>query len=117
MKKSVVCLLSLLVVSSALAVGLLTSGFGRIVTASTTTARLDGFSAQSLTVHNTSTSEYVLVAVNVSTNQFNTLVTATSAVPVAASSSFTFNTQGRTSIHSLCYKTTNSTAVVYVSAY
>lgn len=92
-----------------------TTGWGRQVTASSTTTRIASVSLNLLSVENRG-SETVYVLVNATTNEFNVAITNTSGltpVPVPAGGIYTFDMATKGVIYSFCYATTNSTADVY----
>jgi hypothetical protein len=107
----------LLVAGVAVALGYVTTGFGKSATASTVTARVSGFTARTLSVYNAGTNETVFALVNSTTNEFNTRLAAGTTVPIPHGASFSFDTGGSSSIDSVCYATTNGTAAVLIGAF
>ena len=109
-----------LVLMAGLALALFSTGYGTLVSATTTSALFKGgqtWTANSVSVINLDSNNYVFVAVDCTTNQFNALVATTNAIPIPPTMSYTFDANGQDSIHSLCYATTNGTADIVVATY
>ena len=91
------------------------TGFGKIVTATTTIVQLTGFQANKVTVYNSSGAD-VFVTVDTTTNSL-LAASVTNAIAIPSGVSFTFDTATKDVIFKLNYATTNSTAVLYIACF
>jgi len=108
MKKLITLTAMVLVAGSALA--LFSTGFGSRITATTTPAKLDGFTANQGALVNQDSTNYIFVLANTDTNTLATRITAGTAIPVPPNSSWTFDCNGKDHVYNICYATTNGTA-------
>ena len=106
-----------------LAYGVLTSGWGKSVSANGTTGVTmyeSGLSLAKLKVTNTATNNspgIVYALVNVASNTLATRVAAGTAVRIPANSSYEFDGMGRAAIYSVAFSATNETVNVLLQGF
>lgn len=94
------------------------TGEGSKIAATTSPALLTFTTTlNTVSVYNSDATNDLFVLVDCSTNTLATRITAGTALPIPAGSSYTFDAQGNASIGSLCYATTNGTSTGYVAGY
>jgi len=92
------------------------SGYGRTLTATTTTTLIALSANNTVSIYNPTTN-IVHALVNCTTNEFNTLYAATNTIPVPAGQKYTFDTQAKQNIDSICYRVPAGTAVFYLAVF
>lgn len=108
------CIGVLAVATAALAI--YGTGFGKTVTATTTTGRLTDFTANSVSVINNGTNDVFALA-SCTTNTFNTRLTAGTTIRILGGTSYTFNCYTEQSIDSICYATTNAATELVIASF
>ena len=98
------------------ALALYGTGYAKTVTATTTTGRLSGFTANAVSVVNNGTND-VFAVPSCSTNTFNTRLAAGTAFRILGGTAFTFDCNQQESIASICYATTNDATEVIIGAF
>jgi hypothetical protein len=92
------------------------SGYGRTVSVTEVTSRIDGFTANKLSIYNAGAAT-VYALPNLTTNEFNVHYAAGTTIPIPGGMSFTFDGEGEDHVASLCWRTVSSTNVCYVGAW
>jgi hypothetical protein len=115
MKKLIISALVLMALGS-IAFALYGTGYGKSLTAATTFARADGFTANTISIYNSGSPD-LFVLVNCTLPEFTNRMTAGTAIKIPSTMSWTFNAGGQDSMSSLCYGTTNSTTAFFFGAY
>lgn len=93
------------------------TGYGKDVTASTTTQRIDGFAVNGLSVYNTNPTNYAKVLVNCSIAEMSNRVVLGTAISVPPNAIVDFDADSHAQIESLCYQTTNLTSDLNVTSF
>jgi len=115
MKKYIIMVLMMVLAVAGLTYARST-GYGKLATATTTTARITLTANNTVSIYNPGTS-VVHTLVNCTTSEFNTVYALTNCVMIPAGKSYTYDTQARQNIDSLCYKTAIGTSSIYISSF
>jgi len=118
MKKhaKLLCCAAVLIAASGAALALYGSGWGKVVSATTTPQIIDGFTANEVSVYNSGT-ERVFVLANTTTNTMTSAIATNIAIPINGGTSYTFDANARDQISNVGVATTNSTSTVLIAAY
>jgi len=94
------------------------TGWGKIITVENTHCqRFTSFSVNSLSIANRDSTDRVFALVNISTNDFNTRLTAATTVPIDPGMTYTFNADSQTAIQSVVVQSTNGTPEIIIGAF
>ena len=107
--KHISAIVLVFILTVAVAAAVYTTGYGRELTATTTSARVTGFTANSLSFFNQGTNT-LHALVNCSTNTFDARLTAGTTVAIPADTAYTFSMATKRVISSFCYATTNESS-------
>ena len=116
MKKIIISMWVIAVLAVAGMVYARSTGYGRTLTATTTTVRIELNANNTVSISNPSTN-VIHALVNCTTNEFNTLYAATNTIPIPAGEKYTFDTQAKQNIDSICYRVPAGTGEFYLASF
>jgi len=115
MKRNTLTIVLALVLATT-AFALYDTGWGKVVTASTTCQRVTGFTGNTVSLSNVGAVRVFTLA-NTTTNVLATRIAAGTAIPIPAGGTFTFDGNGQAHVESVCLATSNGTATVLIGSF
>jgi len=117
MKLTTIATAFLLLAMAVVSLGLYGLGYGEVVAVTNTHQRVDGFTANTVSLYNKGTNTVFALA-NCTTNQLGTRMAAGTAVPIASGVTYTFDARQQDHIFAVCMATTNAAgSEVHLGAY